>query len=261
MKGLARIFVLGIAAVSASASAQFHTLNDNGSTVRIVNSGTFAGLVDFWSIGGSGNQISEQSYHYRLAGDNFERRVGTLGPTVVNAMGPNAVELSWSGASFDMSIRYLLTGGTTNADLAEVVRIRNTTGNRIFVSLFEYDDFDLDGASGDTATKLNSSTIFQSDGGYSITVGATPIPSRMEVDGFPNILNELTDLNVDDLDTTLTTFGPGDATFAMQWDVAIDPGQTFLMSKNKILAVPEPASIAALGLGAAALLRRRRKTA
>jgi hypothetical protein len=46
----------------------------------------------------------------------------------------------------------------------------------------------------------------------------------------------------------------------MQWDRNIAARGTFLMSKNKrIEVVPEPATLAALGLGFAALLRRRRK--
>lgn len=253
-------FVFGVMPI---ATAQFVSLTDAGSSVSIVRDGEFAGTVSSWFLGSNVNHIAQQSYHYRLAGGDFERYVGSIGAATVTQFSANFVQFSWSHNLFDLSIRYVLTGGTNQSDLAEIVRIVNRSPNtRLGFSLFEYDDFDLNGTSdGDTATKLNSSTIRQTKGPVGVTVGATPIPSIMEVAGFPTILNDLTDLNVDNLDPTLTTFGPGDATFGMQWNVGIDGGQTFLMSKNKILVVPEPATMAALAIGLGAVLARRRRKA
>ena len=76
-------------------------------------------------------------------------------------------------------------------------------------------------------------------------IQATDTPSRIQ---FTN------------LDPTAPSFGPGDATFAYQWVVNINPGDAFLMSKDKVLAVPEPVSgIAFAGLAAIAVFRRRKK--
>ncbi|MDB6109574.1 MAG: hypothetical protein JWR69_1324, partial [Pedosphaera sp.] len=58
--------------------------------------------------------------------------------------------------------------------------------------------------------------------------------------------------------------GPGNVTWALQWDLTIAAGGTALISKDKYLEiiVPEPSTFALTGLGLAAflLLRRRQST-
>jgi hypothetical protein len=67
----------------------------------------------------------------------------------------------------------------------------------------------------------------------------------------------------DGLPTTLsdtpigTVVGPGDMTWAYQWDVVINPGDTFQISKDKNLSaipVPEPASGLLVTIAAGMLL-------
>jgi len=57
--------------------------------------------------------------------------------------------------------------------------------------------------------------------------------------------------------------GPGDVTWAFQWNTTIDPGATFNITKDKGLSiqlVPEPSTVAliALGMGALGLSLRRK---
>jgi hypothetical protein len=51
----------------------------------------------------------------------------------------------------------------------------------------------------------------------------------------------------------------GDAAYGFQWNVDLGVGQSFTVSTDKVAAVPEPGTIAALGIGAIALLRKRKK--
>lgn len=71
----------------------------------------------------------------------------------------------------------------------------------------------------------------------------------------------------DDLGTTTSVNGSwkslGNGFYSLDYTLTIRPGEThrmgFYSSSQNIAAVPEPASLAALGLGAATVLRRRRE--
>ena len=43
--------------------------------------------------------------------------------------------------------------------------------------------------------------------------------------------------------------GPGDVTWALQWDFALAPGSTFLISKIKDVQIPEPSAAVLVSLG------------
>jgi hypothetical protein len=209
------------------------------------------------------DHLFNQDYFYRI-GTVPEVRMSTVGPALLTSIAPNIVNIAYANAFFRFDITYTLIGGAPGsgtADIGEIVRVQNLTGTALDFHLFEYDDFDLNGtAGGDTAFLVNGSTIQQVDGLTDVMVGSVPPFSRWEIATWPTIIDKLNDGVADNLSNTGSPTGPGDVAFAMQWDRVIGPGGTFLMSKNKrVEVVPEPATIAALGLGVAALLRRRRK--
>ncbi len=94
----------------------------------------------------------------------------------------------------------------------------------------------------------------------------TPVPTHREIAFYDTTLSKLND----GLPTTLsdgppigTPLGPGDVTWAYQWDFLLQPGDTFQISKDKNLhagpGVPEPATVSLLSLAAGLLLAGYRK--
>jgi hypothetical protein len=94
----------------------------------------------------------------------------------------------------------------------------------------------------------------------------TPPANHGEASIFPDTINSLNDL----LPTTLNdvaTAGPGDATWALQWDfnlAAVGIGSSVQISKDKRLelqVIPEPSVLGLLSLGLAAAAFRHRRNA
>ena len=90
------------------------------------------------------------------------------------------------------------------------------------------------------------------------------MPSHHEAAFFPITLNKLNDgvpTTLSDTPPIGVPVGSGDVTWAYQWDVLIQPGLTFQISKDKnvINIVPEPGACGLLSITAGLFLARSRK--
>ena len=128
---------------------------------------------------------------------------------------------------------------------------------------FSTSDFDLGGAGGDTVhlgTNLRGlyNEASQTDGITQLTeTVVTPGANRGEAAFFNSTLLKLSDVNTDDLNNNVGPFGPGDVTWAFQWDLTIAPFSSTGIAKDKFLQVPEPSALALLTVGLLAWSFRR----
>jgi hypothetical protein len=150
--------------------------------------------------------------------------------------------------------------------MGEQISITNlSTTSALDFHFFQYADFDLGAA--DSVKFTNANSVQQTNGSTRLTeTVVTPIPSHHEAAFFPVTLNRLNDgltTTLSDAPAIGSAFGTGDVTWAYQWDVQINPGDTFQISKDKnleaVAPVPEPASLSLVIMGAAAILVGYRK--
>lgn len=251
------LFALSLGAFGFANAATF-SLSDGNAQV----SGSDLSGLDSWFTDGT-NNLFNQDYLFRLGNTGAEAVVGSTGPGTITTISANIVNVAHTMAGlFRVDITYTLIGGAAGSgtsDIGEVVRIQNLTNGVLDFHLFEYDDFDILGTFGGDRAGYNSGIISQWEGPVTSMVGTVPLANAYQIDTQANLVNSMFDGATTNFNNTTTANQPNDLAFGFQWDRTINAGGTFVMSKNKrIETVPEPATLAALGLGLAAIARRRR---
>jgi hypothetical protein len=239
------------------------TLTNDNSTLTI-DAGSSSGAYD-WFVDAT-DVLYQQWFWYRIGNTGDEQPVNTLGLfSAVNSGSVLALNYG-SITGTEIQVTYLLTGGTSGslaADVNESIAIKNHNNVALDFHFFQYSDFDL------AANHQDRAKIYPVTGGVSVVqtpVGsgpmlsetvANPAPNHVEVNLYANTLNKF----ADGLSTTLddvSAAGPGDITWAFEWDMNIAARGTVIISKDKRISafVPEPATI--LGLGTVLLLVGRK---
>lgn len=242
------------------------TLTHNGATLNIDET---TGTINDWIVGGT-DHVFEHTYFWRSGSTGTAELLSTIGTPTVSLFGSRGAEVVYANSDVRVTVNYFMTASTNGsaADLAESVMVENLGGAMQF-TLFQYNDFDLNGSSGnDQALRENSSTISISDVDSEVheaVEGGTPIPTFSEINNaYPELFDNITGTTGYNLNTAaesgLGESLSGDIAYAFQWDRDMAAGGAWLVSTDKVMAVPEPGSMIALGAGIAALLARRRRS-
>jgi hypothetical protein len=276
----ASLLVSGLLFVPVKGTAQNITMSDGGSTATI-NPGTGTGNLGMnnWSVLNQ-NQLAQQWFWYSVNGVAAQP-INNIGGMTSSLNGLNDLTLTYANAQLSVSIEYVLSGngnGSGSADLQEYITVLNTGSQSFNLNFYQYSNFNLLGnnqnqvhiygspyISGDPFsgfTGAQQSTGGPGGNGLAEVIDA-PYANYAEAALLGQTLANLNGPSYYQLNNN-TTAGPGDVTWAFQWNTnPLAPGASLNITKDKGLSiqiVPEPTTLAFLALGASALgLAVRRK--
>lgn len=256
---------LGVVMSASPASAAVFTLSD-GNSSSLVDTGT-PGMTD-WVVDGV-DQLARQCFWFRVGSAAGESSLGALplaasGISDTDFNGSNeTLFLRYLGASFQADVKFILMGGSTGSrtsDIAETIRITNTSASSLDFHFFQYVNLHLtDQAINYSVQIRGGNTAIQTLGPTVVSETAdVPTPTRHEAGLASDILSSLTDGSPTTLNEQTGPTGPGDLAWAFQWDTTLAPGGSLLISKDKHV-VPETTTLGMLILGALAARGHARK--
>jgi len=214
-----------------------------------------------WVVDGK-NYLVKQWFWLRIGATAAEQSLDMLSPPVVSQFDAADCQIVYTNPQgLAVTLKYGLTGGDPGSgfsDMSEIIKFSNKGTTTLDLHFFQYANFTLSNGN-DSVQFLNPSQVVQSATGVGL--------SETVVTGFPqhheaaNVPTTLVSLN-DGLPTTLNdNDGPvtGDVNWAFQWDFTLAPNQSFIISKDKTINVPEPTALVLLGVSIGCMAFRIRK--
>ena len=256
---LALVMVLFVAPARATI-----TLND-GDSVLTINPTSSAGISS-WSVDGL-NELDQQWYWIRVGAVGPAVSIDTLGLLSSTSTADSATLNYGSLTGLEVTLKITLDGGPVGSGMADLdtqAQVDNHSTTSQTVHFFEYNNFELNDMTGGQTVSMTGSpvvnTATQSNAYSSLAEEVTTTPSRYEASLYPIILTGFGGSGYVLNDNP--TAGPGDATWAFEWDKTLGHNGALLLSKDESLQVnvPEPATIFGMGVILLAVGRKLRKT-
>jgi hypothetical protein len=268
-RALSAFFFMVVFQAVQSGAAPFQ-LGDVNSTL-MVDPLAQAGMFN-WVVDGRPVAMQQQWFWFRVGPAGPERSVDVLpaaGPVLTdrNPFTDQRIDtfaIKYFGAQFTIELTASLQGGiwgSRQADITEQIKIQNTSlVDPLEFHFFQYADFDLGQAfipnkqvplfdDDLVKVKLDQVTglpteVIQWDPSARVTETIiTPDAQLAEAALFNLTFLKLNNGVSDNLAGTLAA-GPGDVTWAFQWDFILAPNTSVQISKDKMVIVPEPTACA-----------------
>jgi len=264
----AMLALVSVLALANAASAG--TLIDVNSVLTYnVDTNSVTGLGP-WIVDGT-NHLNAQWFWYRTGTMTREQSINTLGPPEIRSLdsdwdpGAERLLLRDTAGTFTITIDVILTGGASGSnwsDIAEVVTVQNTSGAPLEFHLYHFCNPVVNNTALNEVGQIlggNTAYVEESPGvGLETVVG--PMPDQYAVGTAAALEGALEDSAITDLGQVPGPLGPNqNVAWAFQWDIDLEPEKTFIMSADKVLFTPEPASLALMGAGMTALVTVLRK--
>jgi hypothetical protein len=261
--GVMAVTVAALLWLTGGASVSAGTISLTNGNSEVTLDPNSPGGVSGWSVDGV-NQLFQQWFWYRIGNSGPQYSIDTLGLSSSSQVTSSQASVTYSGTNgLTVQVTYLLMGGaylSGVSDLGESIAITNTSGSSQDVHFYQYSNFTLDTSTSnptsaqDVVQFQNSNAVDQSNGGETLAETViTPKPNYRETAFVPVLLNELNNVpayQLNEVNNNLSDAakGPGDVSWAYEWDRTIAPGSTFIISKDKSLSgvvqpVPEPSSL------------------
>jgi hypothetical protein len=224
-------------------------LTDINSTV-LIDPASQAGMYS-WVVDGK-SYLVKQWFWLRIGDAGPEHSLDTLSPPVVSQFDAADCKIVYNNQQgLEVTLKYGLTGGEPESgfsDVSEIIKFTNKGTATLNLHFFQYANFKLSDGN-DKVKFLNNAQVLQTAEGVGL--------SETVVTGFPqhheaaNVPTTLVRLNDGDPTTLNDNGGPvtGDVNWAFQWDFSVLPGDSFIISKDKNINVPEPATLVLLVMG------------
>jgi hypothetical protein len=240
--------------------AQVVTLTD-GNSSAMVNVNSSAGMSQ-WTVNGV-NNLNQQWFWFR-AGSGPQSPINSISSANYTQSAPNSLDTIYANNIYSVEINYTLTGGGIgSSDIGEGITIHNSTASTLSFHFYQYSDFNLLNTPGGDQVVMNASQAYQYKGPSGIAEGIiSPTADAFEANTTGGTTSTLYKLN-NTSDLVLNgsaSSGPGDVTWAYQWDLEIPANSDAILTKDKLLdiqIIPEPSTLLVGALACALLLFRR----